>query len=59
MAAGLGQYVTSKQAVVVRVTTRISQGALVGVDGVLTAARIPAGSVVTPFSQLDAYGARA
>ena len=57
--AELAQDVTLEQGVLVRGTTRIGQGARVGAYAILTDAVIPAGCVVTPFSQLDADGARA
>ena len=57
--AELAQDVTLEQGVLVRGTTRIGQGARVGAYAILTDAVIPAGCVVTPFSQLDADGTRA
>mgnify|MGYP000929626899 CR=1 FL=1 len=56
--AELAQDVTLEQGVLVRGSTRIGQGARVGAYAILTDAVIPAGCVVTPFSQLDAGGAQ-
>ena len=57
--AELAQDVTLEQGVLVRGTTRIGQGARVGAYAILADAVIPAGCVVTPFSQLDADAAQA